>query len=66
MSVSVKEGDQITKGDVVAKIMIGEEIKDIKAKRGGNVTEVKTFAGGMVNAKEVIVEANDPGPRKVT
>ncbi len=60
ISVSVQEGDIFNEGDVVAKIMIGDEVRDIKAKRGGNVTEVKTFAGGMVNAKEVIIEANDP------
>jgi len=60
MSVEVKEGQNFSKGDVVAKIMIGDEIRDIKARRGGNVTEVKTFAGGMVNSKEVIIEANDP------
>ena len=60
MSVAVKEGDHFSKGDVVAKILIGDEVRDIKAKQGGKVTEVKTFAGGMVNAKEVIIEANDP------
>lgn len=60
MSVEVKEGDQFKKGDVVAKIMVGDEIREIKAKRGGNVSEVKTFPGGMVNTKEVIIEATDP------
>ena len=60
VSVAVKEGDHINEGDVVAQIMIGDEIRDIKAKRGGNVTDVKTFPGGMVNAKETIIEANDP------
>ena len=60
MSVEVKEGQTIAKDDVVAKLLVGDEIIDIKAKRSGNITEVKTFAGGMVNPGEVIIEASDP------
>ncbi len=60
LTVDVKEGQHFNKGDVVAKIMIGDEIRDIKAKRGGDVSEVKVFAGSMVNSKETIIEANDP------
>ena len=60
MSVEVKEGQSFVAGDVVAKIMVGDEIIDIKAERGGNINEVKTFAGGMVNAGETIIEAVDP------
>ena len=36
------------------------EIRDIKARRGGDIIEVKTFPGGMVNSGEVIIEAVDP------
>ena len=60
MSVDVKEGGTFAAGDTVAKIMVGDDIIDIKAERGGNVTEVKTFAGGMVNPGETIIEAVDP------
>jgi TRAP transporter 4TM/12TM fusion protein len=60
MSVEVKEGQSFVAGDVVVKIMVGDEIIDIKAERGGNINEVKTFAGGMVNAGETIIEAVDP------
>ena len=60
MSVEVKEGGTFAVGDTVVKIMVGDEIIDIKAERGGNVTEVKTFAGGMVNPGETIIEAIDP------
>jgi TRAP-type uncharacterized transport system fused permease subunit len=60
LSVDVKEGQSFKKGDVVAKIMIGDDIVDIKAKRGGDINEVKTFAGGMVNSGETIIEAVDP------
>jgi len=60
MSVEVKEGQSFVVGDVMAKIMVGDEIIDIKAERGGNINEVKTFVGGMVNAGETIIEAVDP------
>ncbi|MDG5468142.1 TRAP transporter fused permease subunit [Deltaproteobacteria bacterium IMCC39524] len=60
LSVEVREGGTIVAGDTVVRIMVGDEIIDIKAERGGNVTEVKTFAGGMVNPGETIIEAVDP------
>lgn len=60
LSVDVKSGQSFKKGDVVAKVMIGDEIQEIKAERGGNVNEVKTFAGGMVNTGETIIEAVEP------
>jgi TRAP transporter 4TM/12TM fusion protein len=60
LSVDVKEGQNFAKGDVVAKIMVGDEIINIKAKRGGNINEVKIFAGAMVNPGETIIEASDP------
>ena len=60
LSVDVKEGQSFKKGDVVAKIMIGDDIVDIRAKRGGDINEVKTFAGGMVKSGETIIEAVEP------
>jgi TRAP-type uncharacterized transport system fused permease subunit len=60
MSVEVKEGGTFATGDTVVKIMVGDEIVAIKAERGGNVSEVKTFVGGMVNPGETIIEAVDP------
>ncbi len=60
MSVEVKEGGTFVAGDTVVTIMVGDEIVDIKADRGGNVSEVKTFVGGMVNPGETIIEAVDP------
>jgi TRAP transporter 4TM/12TM fusion protein len=59
-SVEVKEGGTFAAGDTVVKIMVGDEIVDIKAERGGNVSEVKTFAGGLVNPGETIIEAVEP------
>ena len=60
MSVEVKEGESFVAGDVVAKIMVGDEILDIVAESGGNINEVKTFAGGMVDPGETIIEAIEP------
>ncbi len=60
LSVDIKEGQHFTKGDVVAKIMVGDEITDIQADRNGDVSEVKSLAGGMVYPGETIIEASDP------
>jgi TRAP transporter 4TM/12TM fusion protein len=60
MSVEVKEGQSFVAGDVVAKILVGDEIIDIRTERNGNINDVKTFAGGMVNPGETIIEAVDP------
>jgi TRAP transporter 4TM/12TM fusion protein len=60
MSVEVKEGQNIAAGDVVARIMVGDEIVAVTAARGGNIKGVNTFAGGLVNSGETIIEAVDP------
>jgi len=60
LSMDAKIGQSFAEGDVVSKIMVGDEIIDIKAERGGNITEVKAFAGGMVTPGETIIEASDP------
>ncbi len=60
LSVDVKQGEHFAEGDVVAKIMVGDEIINIMAERGGNIDHVKTFAGDMVNPGETIIEASDP------
>jgi len=60
MTINAKIGQSFAEGDVVAKVMVGDEIIDIKANRSGNVTELKTFAGSMVSPGETIIEASDP------
>ena len=60
LSIDIREGQHFNKGDVVARIMVGDEIIDIKAERAGDVSEVKSLAGGMVNPGETIIEASDP------
>ena len=59
-SIEVKEGDSYEAGDIVAKIMVGDEIIDVPAEKSGEVVVLKTFAGGMVNANETIIEGVKP------
>ena len=60
LSIDIREGQHFNKGDVVARIMVGDEIIDIKAERAGDVSEVKSLAGGMVYPGETLIEASDP------
>jgi len=60
LSVDIEQGQRFEKGDVVAKILIGDEIIPVKAKHAGNADQVTTFAGAMVNANETIVEGVEP------
>jgi TRAP-type uncharacterized transport system fused permease subunit len=60
LSIDIREGQHFNKGDVVARIIVGDEITDIKAERAGDVSEVKSLAGRMVSPGETIIEASDP------
>jgi TRAP-type uncharacterized transport system fused permease subunit len=55
LKVNVKEGDEFLKGDLIAKVMVGDDIIDIKAGRDGNVSHVLVRGGGLVNAGDPIV-----------
>ena len=56
LNIDVKEGDTVQKGDVLAKIMIGDEIEELKAQREADITSVKAFSGGLVNSEEIFIE----------
>ena len=60
MSVEIEEGQRYEKGDVVAKILIGDEIIPVAAPHAGNADQITTFAGAMVNANETIIEGVEP------
>jgi len=66
MKVNVKQGDHFEKGDVMAQVLVGDEVIDVKAEKSGEVAELKTFAGGMVNADEVIIEGIKPATGLMT
>ncbi|WP_432821398.1 TRAP transporter fused permease subunit [Trichloromonas sp.] len=55
VKVNVKEGDEFIKGDLIAKVMVGDEIIDVMANRDGNVSHVLVQGGGLVNAGDPIV-----------
>ncbi len=60
LSVEVQEGQHFNQDDIVARIMVGDAVTDIKAERGGDVSKVKSLAGGIVYPGETIIEASDP------
>ncbi len=60
MSVDIEEGQRFEKGDVVATILVGDDIVPIKAAHAGNADQVTTFAGAMVDANETIIEGVEP------
>jgi len=66
MKVNIKQGEHFSQGDVVAQILVGDEIVDVAAQKDGEVVELKTFAGGMVNANEVIIEGIMPATGAMT
>ncbi len=57
MKINVEEADEVKVGDVVATIMVGDEIKEIKAKKEGDVVSIKAFQGGLINSGEIMIEA---------
>jgi len=58
ISVDVKEGQTVQPGDLLARIMIGDEIRDIKAKKEADITSIKAFSGGLVDPGELIIEGS--------
>ena len=56
IKVSLKEGQEFEKGDLVAKVMVGDEILDIKASKSGTATAVRIFEGGLVDSEATIAE----------
>ncbi|MCP3177245.1 MAG: TRAP transporter fused permease subunit [Desulfuromonadales bacterium] len=56
LKVDVKEGDEFVKGDVLATVLVEDKPVDIKARKDGRVTQVKTFAGGLANPGDVLIE----------
>ncbi|PLY02383.1 MAG: C4-dicarboxylate ABC transporter permease [Desulfuromonas sp.] len=66
IKLNIERGQHFTKGDVVAQVLVGDDIVDVAAQKEGEVVELKTFAGGMVNAGEVIIEGVKPATGMMT
>jgi TRAP transporter 4TM/12TM fusion protein len=56
LTVDVEQGQTVMKGDLVAKLLVGDEILEIKAKRESDIKLVNIFEGGLVDSGETIVE----------
>jgi pyruvate carboxylase subunit B len=55
LSIRVKAGDKVNKGDVVATIEAMKMASEICTPRAGIVTKVLAYEGELVNAKDVIM-----------
>jgi len=66
MKINIEQGQHFAKGDVVAQILVGDEIVDVAAPKDGEAVELKAFAGSMVNAGEVIIEGVKPATGMMT
>lgn len=56
VKVNVAEGEDFAKGDVIAVVMVGDQVKEIKAKKEGTVKQVSVRAGGLANPGDVMVQ----------
>jgi TRAP-type uncharacterized transport system fused permease subunit len=57
MQVSVAEGDNFSKGDLLAQIRVGDQVKTIKAKKDATVVQVYSGPGAMVSSGDTIVRS---------
>ncbi len=57
MQVSVAEGDDFFKGDLLAQIRVGDQVKEIKAKKDATVVQVYSGPGAMVSSGDTIVRS---------
>jgi len=56
LKVNVKEGDDFSKGDVIATLLVDDKPREIKAKGEGTVKQVRIGGGGLANPGDIIVE----------
>lgn len=57
MQVKVTEGQDYQKGDVLALVQVGGEIKEIKAKRDASVVQVFSRPGSMISPGDTLVRS---------
>ncbi len=66
MQVSVAEGDDFSKGDLLAQIRVGDQVKEIKAKKDATVVQVYSGPGAMVSFGDTIVRSEiSPTPIRI-
>ena len=57
MEIKVTEGQDYLKGDVLALVQVGGEIKEVKAKRDASVVQVFSRPGAMVSPGDTLVRS---------
>ncbi len=64
MEVQITDGDAVEKGDVIATVLDGDDIREITASRDGVVKNVLISGGGLLDSGAVIAETS-PKPAKI-
>jgi TRAP-type uncharacterized transport system fused permease subunit len=66
LQVNVKEGQDYSKGDVVALVQMGDKTQEIKAKRDAKVVQIYSSPGSMVESGATIVRSEiTPTPYRI-
>jgi len=56
--LNVSVGDSVDEGQVIGKLLDGEEVRDLKASRDGVISEIVAQPGGFVEGNTVIAETH--------
>ncbi len=56
IDLKVKGGEEFSRGEVIAVLLDGEEVKEVIAQRNGRVKEIKTDRGQRIESGAVIAE----------
>ncbi|HKL26111.1 MAG TPA: TRAP transporter fused permease subunit [Desulfuromonadales bacterium] len=56
LTIDVERGDHVMQGDLLARIEVGDQIVEIKAKKESEINNIIAFEGGLVDPGEVIIE----------
>jgi TRAP-type uncharacterized transport system fused permease subunit len=56
IDLKVKSGEEFSRGEVIAVLLDGEEVKEVIARRNGRVKEIKTDRGQRIESGAVIAE----------
>ncbi len=66
LQVNVQEGQDYSKGDVVAVVQMGDATQEIKARRDAKVVQIYSSPGAMVESESVIVRSEiTPTPYRI-
>jgi len=56
LKVNVKEGDDFSRGEVIATLLVDDKPLEVRAKGEGTVKQVRIGGGGLANPGDILVE----------